>query len=83
MRIVNRPQDQTGRLGTGDRRYRVVGYRGPAAAVAAGVIIGALDRECEVVFEPGSLMVNWHDDTGLVELTGPVTKVCEGTFDFS
>jgi len=82
VRVVNRHKI---RVADWERGAGATGSSGTgaAAAVAAGVMIGALDRECEVVFEPGSLMVNWHDETGLVELTGPVTKVCEGTFDFS
>ncbi len=56
---------------------------GAAAAVAAGVMSGALDRECEVVFAPGSIFVTWHDDTGVIEITGPVSYVGRGSIEFS
>ena len=55
---------------------------GAAASVCAGVILGTLDRECEVQFETGSLMLNWSDQTNLIELTGPVEHVTGGVFEF-
>jgi diaminopimelate epimerase len=43
---------------------------GACAAVAAGVMVGLLAREVEVVCELGSLMVEWGDDGELYQ-TGP------------
>jgi diaminopimelate epimerase len=53
---------------------------GAAAAVCAMVMLGAADRNCEVQFDSGSLMVNWREDTDIIELTGPVARVAEGRF---
>ncbi|HOD65771.1 MAG TPA: diaminopimelate epimerase [candidate division Zixibacteria bacterium] len=54
---------------------------GAAAAVAAAVISGFADRACEVVFDSGSLFVDWHEETDIIELTGPVTYVGGGVFE--
>jgi len=55
---------------------------GAAASVCAGVIMGLLDRQCEVVFESGSLFIDWSEKTNIIELTGSVTPIAKGTFDF-
>jgi len=55
---------------------------GAAAAVAARVMNGQLSRECEVVFETGSIFVNWRQDTSLIEITGPVEFITEGVYEF-
>jgi len=55
---------------------------GAAAAVCAIVMLGLVERRCEVVFESGSLFINWDSNTDQIELTGPVQKVTEGTFFF-
>lgn len=55
---------------------------GAAAAVCAGVISAQADRNCEVVFETGSLFINWDEKTNIVKLTGPVSKICDGTYYF-
>ena len=55
---------------------------GAAAAVCAMVIMGLVERRCEVIFETGSLQVYWNEKTDVVEITGPVEKVFEGTCDF-
>ena len=55
---------------------------GAAASVCAGVMMGVTDRSCEVVFDTGSLFVDWPEDTGEIALTGPVEHVTSGTFDF-
>ncbi len=54
---------------------------GAAASVCAGVMLGILDRRCEVEFETGSLRVHWIEKTGTIELTGPVEHVTRGTFE--
>ncbi|MFZ5981149.1 MAG: diaminopimelate epimerase, partial [Candidatus Zixiibacteriota bacterium] len=56
---------------------------GAAAAVCAMVMLGLTDRQCEVVFDTGSLLVNWDRKTDLIELNGPVVKVMEGIFAFN
>ncbi|UCG60860.1 MAG: diaminopimelate epimerase [Candidatus Zixiibacteriota bacterium] len=55
---------------------------GAAAAVCAGVIMGILDRECEVVFDSGSLFIDWSEDSGVIRLTGPVVHVTSGKYEF-
>lgn len=54
---------------------------GAAAAVAAMVMLGRIDRECEVQFDNGSLHVHWNSETNYIELTGPVVHVASGSFD--
>lgn len=53
---------------------------GAAAAVAAGVMLGIVDRDCQVEFDGGCLEVNWRSDSDDILLTGPVTFVAEGMF---
>ncbi len=53
---------------------------GAAAAVCAMVMLGVADRSCEVQFETGSLSVNWREDTGIIELTGPAALIAKGRF---
>ncbi len=55
---------------------------GAAAAVCAAVFLGRVNRECEVVFETGSLFVSWSEKTNNITLTGPVTRICNGVFNF-
>lgn len=54
---------------------------GAGAAVAAMVMLGRVDRECEVQFDDGSLQVHWNSDTNHIELTGPVVHVASGSID--
>lgn len=55
---------------------------GAAAAVAAAVVLGAVERKCLVEFESGRLSVNWRKGDNMIELTGPVELVGEGTFEY-
>jgi len=55
---------------------------GAAASVCAGVTMGLLDRRCEVVFESGSLHIEWLKDLNDIILTGPVEYISEGVFDY-
>ena len=55
---------------------------GAAAAVCAGVMLGLLDRSCEVQFENGSLFIDWNKESNRIELTGPVVYVHSGEFTF-
>lgn len=52
---------------------------GAAAAVCAAVMLGQAERTCSVEFEPGTLEIHWNEQTDLIELTGPVELVAEGT----
>lgn len=53
---------------------------GAAAAVCACVMLGIVNRECEVVFENGSLFVNYNDEN-IVELTGPAEFISSGEYE--
>lgn len=53
---------------------------GAAAAVCACVMLGICNRECEVVFENGSLFVNYNDEN-IVELTGPAEFISSGEYE--
>lgn len=53
---------------------------GAAAAVCACVMLGICNRECEVVFENGSLFVTLTDDN-IVELTGPAEFITSGEYE--
>ena len=55
---------------------------GAAAAVCAAVMLGLADRRCEVVFETGSLQVDWREYGNTIELSGPVEFVCRGMYEF-
>ncbi len=54
---------------------------GAAAAVAAMVMLGQVDRECEVQFDNGSLQVFWSSETNHIELTGPVVHIASGSIN--
>jgi len=53
---------------------------GAAAALSAGVMTGQLDRRCEINFESGAMQLFWDPESKLIELTGPVTLIGEGTY---
>jgi diaminopimelate epimerase len=55
---------------------------GAAAVVCVAVILGLADRRCKVMFETGSLVVEWKADTNSIVLTGPVELVMQGTYEF-
>ncbi|MCP4685206.1 MAG: diaminopimelate epimerase [bacterium] len=55
---------------------------GAAAAVATLVMMGLAERRCEVVFDTGSLKVDWKTGTDIIEITGAVRFVMQGTYDF-
>ena len=54
---------------------------GAGAVVAAMVTLGLAERTCEVEFDMGSLTVHWRADDDILELTGPVAKVMQGTVE--
>ncbi|MEE8576027.1 MAG: diaminopimelate epimerase, partial [candidate division Zixibacteria bacterium] len=53
---------------------------GAAAAVCAMVMLGLVDRCCDVHFDTGKLQVNWRGSDEVVELSGPVAHVAGGKF---
>ena len=53
---------------------------GAAAAVVAAVVNGQTDRKCEVIFDSGSMQVNWRQSDDRIELTGPVNFICSGKY---
>lgn len=69
------------KLADWERGAGATGSSGTAAAasVATCVTLGLVDRQCEVVFESGSLFVNWRDDE-IIELTGEVSLVADGMY---
>ncbi len=56
---------------------------GAAAAVAAGVVNGLLDRQSEVIFPTGSLFINWSEKDDIIYLTGPAEFICRGEYIIS
>lgn len=56
---------------------------GAAAAVVAGVVNGLLNREVEVVFPAGSLLIDWSESDDIIYLTGPVDFICRGEYDYN
>ncbi|KAA3635643.1 MAG: diaminopimelate epimerase [Calditrichaeota bacterium] len=54
---------------------------GASAAVAASVMMGITERDCEVQFENGSLFISWNADTDIIELTGPVEFIASGEYE--
>lgn len=56
---------------------------GAAAVVVAGVVNGLLNRETEVVFPAGSLLVDWSERDDTIYLTGPVEFVCNGEYEYN
>lgn len=54
---------------------------GAAASVSAMVMMGLVDRSCMVDFETGSLEIQWSEETNVIEVTGPVQFVGQGTFN--
>ena len=54
---------------------------GAAAAVVASVMLGAAGRKCTVVFDTGEIEVHWRESDDIIEISGPVEFICEGTFE--
>ncbi len=55
---------------------------GAAAAVCAAVMIGRVERQCDIQFSNGIMHVKWNEATNSIELTGPAERICRGTFEF-
>ena len=81
VKVINR---KTLRVAEWERGAGATGSSGTgaAAAVAAGVMSGVVGRTCDVQFKPGNLHVHWRDHDDMIELTGPVEHICEGSFEF-
>ena len=56
---------------------------GAAAAVAAAVMLGLSERRCAVVYPAGTLNVHWRSTDDVIEVSGPVTRVCSGEYLFA
>jgi len=56
---------------------------GAAAAVAAGVVNGLLDRKVEVIFPTGSLFIDWSESENDIYLAGPTEYICRGEYTFN
>jgi len=52
---------------------------GAAASVCALVMLGLIERKCEVQFQTGTLMVEWSADDNIVRIKGPVSFIAQGT----
>jgi len=53
---------------------------GAAAAVAAGVVNGYVNRRVRVQFPLGELVIDWSDDDNRLYLTGPVEEIADGEY---
>jgi len=82
VRIVNRRKIQVADWERGAGATGSSGT-GAAASVCTTVLMGLTERNCEVVFETGSLFIDWKESSGTIELTGPVVPVCSGSFLFT
>jgi len=54
---------------------------GACAAVVAGRLLGLLDERVSVTLPGGTLVIEWNGKDGPVWMTGPATRVFEGTID--
>jgi diaminopimelate epimerase len=54
---------------------------GACAAVVAGRIQGWLDERVMVELPGGKLMISWYDRNAPVLMTGPATKVFQGSIE--
>ena len=48
--------------------------------MASMVMLGLVDRACDAEFDGGTMLVNWDADTDMIDLTGPVQFIMEGTY---
>ncbi len=79
VRVVNRKRVD---LADWERGAGATGSSGTgaAAAVCAMVMLGLVDRDCNVFFDTGNLRVHWHQESDYIELTGPAEYVSKGEF---
>lgn len=56
---------------------------GSMASVCAGVMLGLLDRKCQVKSEAGVVSVEWNAETDRITLSGPVSPVAFGVYQFA
>jgi diaminopimelate epimerase len=55
---------------------------GSMASVCAGVMLGLLDRKCEVKSVAGTVSIEWNAKTDRIILSGPVSPVSFGVFQY-
>jgi diaminopimelate epimerase len=82
VKLVNRKRI---RLADWERGAGATGSSGTgaAAAVCASVMLGLTDHKCKVVFDAGTLEVDWSNETNRIDLTGPAEYIASGTIDLS
>jgi diaminopimelate epimerase len=80
VRVINRNKLQVAEWERGAGATGSSGT-GAAASVAALVMLGRIERKCEVRFETGTLLVSWRTEDNVIELSGPVTVVATGVFE--
>ena len=49
-------------------------------ARVAGVLTGRTDRTCEVMLPGGPLSIEWRESDNRIYMTGPATRVYEGSY---
>ena len=54
---------------------------GACATAVAAVITGKAGRKSEIIMDGGSLFIEWDELSNRVYMTGPATKVFDGTID--
>ena len=54
---------------------------GACATAVAAVINGKADRKSEIIMDGGSLIIEWDEKTDKIYMTGPATKVFDGTIE--
>lgn len=81
VKIVNRKQCEVRLWERGVGETSSSGT-GAIASVCAGVMLGLLDRTCKVTSLAGSVNVNWESKSGRILLSGPVSPIATGTYEF-
>lgn len=81
VRVVSRSQIE---LAEWERGVGATGScgTGAAAAVSSLVMMGLVERKCEVAFQAGALKVDWKSDSDVLEITGAVRFVMQGTYAY-
>ena len=71
MRVWERGTGETAACGSG-----------ACATAVAGVRLGYIDRQCDVILDGGTLGLHWRESDNHIFMTGPVSYVYEGTMLF-
>ena len=54
---------------------------GACATAVAAVVTGKAGRKSEIIMDGGSLIIEWDESNNHIYMTGPATKVFDGTID--